>query len=108
VQITREYFQNTPRDLNGCVPRDSSQKCINPGHEHPDWTTDYDAGNMDGFCHQYTNSGQCPSVFLCSAIRRGALFRHRDELRLRELHVPVERGSQLPLQSERGKASKGL
>ena len=52
-----EFIQNTPRDLNGCVPNSSSPNCVNPGHEHTDWTTDYDAGNMDGFCDEYATSG---------------------------------------------------
>jgi phospholipase C len=39
---------------------------FDPGHEFEDWTADYDSpvvgmpGQMDGFCHEYTNS-QCPN-----------------------------------------------
>jgi hypothetical protein len=60
-QTYHQFIQDTSRPLNGCVTVGEVTTCVNPGHEHTDWTTDYDAGNMDGFCHQYANSGQCPS-----------------------------------------------
>jgi len=60
-QVYREFFQNTPRDLNGCVPGSTTQRCINPDHSQAGWVTDYHGGNMDGFCHEYATSGDCPS-----------------------------------------------
>ena len=54
------FIQDTPRDLKGCVPNDPTAKCFDPGHAHTDWTTDYDDTNMDGFCHQTAQTGQCP------------------------------------------------
>ena len=56
-----EFIQNTPRDLNGCVPGDPTPRCVNPDHSRAGWVTDYNSGNMDGFCHQYAQMGNCPS-----------------------------------------------
>jgi phospholipase C len=55
-----QFIQNTPRDLNGCVPGVPGD-CKNPDHSRVGWVTDYHSGSMDGFCHEYAASGQCPS-----------------------------------------------
>jgi hypothetical protein len=34
---------------------------FDPGHLYGDWVNDYDSGNMDGFCHEYTPPTYCPS-----------------------------------------------
>jgi len=60
-QTYHEYIQNTPRDLNGCPPPGTLGPCVDPDHGQGGWVTDYDSGNMDGFCHEYAASGQCPS-----------------------------------------------
>jgi phospholipase C len=52
-----QFIQNTPRDLSGCVPGSPTLTCINPDHSQAGWVTDYNSGNMDGFCHEYAASG---------------------------------------------------
>jgi phospholipase C len=40
-------------------------KIVDPGHFYEDWGTDYDGGNLDGFCHEYEGYSvylsTCPS-----------------------------------------------
>lgn len=54
------FIQDTERSLTGCVTQGGTPNCVDPGHEQPDWVTDYDSGNQDGFCHQTAKTGSCP------------------------------------------------
>jgi phospholipase C len=53
----RELICNTSQPMN-------NGPIFDPGHFYADWTSDYNSGNMDGFCHEYTDSmanPPCPS-----------------------------------------------
>ena len=60
-QTYHQFIQDTSRPLNGCIQEGGMTNCIDPDHKETGWVTDYNSGNMDGFCHEYAASGQCPS-----------------------------------------------
>jgi len=60
-QVQREFIHNSPGQLNGTVTVNGSiNVTLDPGHEQPDWVTDYHGGLQDGFCHQTAQTGLCP------------------------------------------------
>jgi phospholipase C len=59
-QTIYQFIQDSPRDLSGCAMNNGMTNCVDPSHSHASWVTDYDDGNMDGFCHQTAQTGQCP------------------------------------------------
>jgi phospholipase C len=62
-QTQRQVICDTPVALSGWNA--SLSQPIDPDHTYdPGWMSDYDSGNLDGFCHEYNNPnyvGVCPS-----------------------------------------------
>ena len=61
--VEREFICNTSLPLSAWDQNVTKPQIIDPNHSYNGMHTDYDKGNMDGFCHEFDNSsfvGVCP------------------------------------------------